>query len=109
MEKYLKASFLVILITFFANVDLIAQNDGNKQKGMGSQSDLDKDFKDGQEKQMSPEQKKRIEDKKKEVAAKRKKGEKSREQADKTNAKMNNKTRTGAANKKKRYVKSHGG
>ena len=91
-----------------------AQDDGGKKskkskksKGMGSQEDIDQDFKDGKERGMTKQDKKNLANKKKEVAAKRKKDEITRKNSDKMAAKRSNKTKKSTSQKKKRWVKDH--
>jgi len=120
--KKLFLSLAIIFSTAVWSGEIMAQDGGNaantnnggggeadNNKGMGSQTDLDKENKQVTKQQMSPEQKayeKRMAKAKKE---RDKKNEITRKRAQKVHDKRLNKAKSGVSNKKKKYVKSHGG
>lgn len=115
--KKLFLSLAIIFSTAVLSGNLMAQDTGgdggggstDNNKGMGSQEDLDKENKQVTKQQMSPEQKayeKRMAKAKKE---RDKRNEITRKRAQKVHDKRLNKAKSGVANKKKKYVKSHGG
>lgn len=120
--KKLFLSLAIIFSTALLSGNVMAQDGGNaantgnggggeadKDKGMGSSDDLEKENKQVTKKQMSPEQKayeKRMAKAKKD---RDKKNEITRKRAAKVHDKRLNKAKSGVAGKKKKYVKSHGG
>ncbi|MCS6822807.1 MAG: hypothetical protein NZ529_00820 [Cytophagaceae bacterium] len=110
----MKRMILMAIFLFFLLLiqhHSVAQSEGkqrkNKAKGMGTQEDLEADFKKGQEEKMTKEDKKNLKKKKKEVEAKRKKDEITRREADRRHNKQMRKDKKKVRAKKKRYVKTH--
>jgi hypothetical protein len=110
-----KIIFLIGVLTGLLLVypEAMAQDGGKKSKkskkakGMGSQEDLDQDFREGKERMMTKEDKRALAQKKKEVAAKRKKDEITRKRSDKVARQRLSKAQKNVSKKKKRWVKTH--
>lgn len=100
---------LFFALIAFASMHVQAQDNGLQDKKGQSQDDLDKENADATEKQLTPEQKKYEEQKRKELEKKKKIQEQNYIKSQKANEKRLNHSKTATRNKKKNYVKTHGG
>jgi hypothetical protein len=105
----MKKWFLFFAFIAFASTQIQAQDNGLQDKKGQSQDDLDKLNSDATEQQLTTEQKKYEEQKRKELDKKKKIQEKNYIKSQKANEKRLNQSKTATRNKKKNYVKTHGG